>query len=621
MSKRELGQLNASEVEGPRAKRRRETVGASSDVDVVQSDPVVPGKEDDGQEGGAKEEGVKELGLKLWQTVKDAVNKEGRTLSLDFLRRPSKRQYPDYYQLIQRPIALEDIKKQLENDGYSTLETVKQDFELCFNNAKQYNMKESDIWKDAKELLKLVHKTYNKMVPSDEDGENAEGDDRKNKSKAPNLTRLMKSRLHKLVAKTDDSGRILSVEFMDLPSKKEWPIYYKEIKRPQCLENIFKRVKRKEYHTAGEFAADVELVFANAMAFNQEHTGIWEDAKALRDYFRILMSDLPPPYALPEYTKPSNTKIKLKIPQPAQPTGPSSLNPPIQPSASSSLVVRVPATSHIKASPAPTPIPATVSLPIATATPPPAHPMTLPSTQSIQVPTGSTQPVSYVNPTFSHYPNASYIPPVAPPILPVASASTSNLPTNHVVPAHSVSISPAPPLHSGHQLKSINMRIEPRGRSFKLDYRDGVKCWAMRLVPGEKEIHVDQVLFISDEEEESSDEEGDEEPEGKHEEEEEESMEVDMPAKNGRKKGKGKGRGRPKKVTRAVAAKAKDLTAKKKKQKVGPIQVKLNGSAIKEREDEGGKWTINPLAGSNVLEIGETGGLVWKVYIQRMGDA
>jgi chromatin structure-remodeling complex subunit RSC4 len=72
---------------------------------------------------------------------------------LDFLRQPSKRLYPDYYQLIQRPIALDDIKKQLENGGYPTLEAVRQDFELCFNNAKQYNMKESDIWRDAKDLL------------------------------------------------------------------------------------------------------------------------------------------------------------------------------------------------------------------------------------------------------------------------------------------------------------------------------------------------------------------------------------------------------------------------------------------------------------------------------------
>ena len=77
----------------------------------------------------------------------------GRNLSLDFLRRPSKRQYPDYYQLVQRPIALDDIKKQLDTGAYHTFESIRQDFELCFNNAKQYNVKNSDIWKDAKDLL------------------------------------------------------------------------------------------------------------------------------------------------------------------------------------------------------------------------------------------------------------------------------------------------------------------------------------------------------------------------------------------------------------------------------------------------------------------------------------
>ena len=51
---------------------------------------------------------------------------------------------------------------------------------------------------------KLVNKNYNKMFPPDEDGENADGDG-KGKSKTPNLNRLIKSRLQKLVDKTDDS--------------------------------------------------------------------------------------------------------------------------------------------------------------------------------------------------------------------------------------------------------------------------------------------------------------------------------------------------------------------------------------------------------------------------------
>jgi len=40
----------------------------------------------------------------------------------------------------------------------------------------------------------MVHKTYKKMVPHDEDGE---------KSKPPSLNRLMKTRLEKLVSRKD----------------------------------------------------------------------------------------------------------------------------------------------------------------------------------------------------------------------------------------------------------------------------------------------------------------------------------------------------------------------------------------------------------------------------------
>ena len=43
-----------------------------------------------------------------------------------------------------------------------------------------------------------------------------------------------------------------------------------------------KHIRRKEYLSAAEFAADVELVFSNALTFNQERTLIWEDARVLR---------------------------------------------------------------------------------------------------------------------------------------------------------------------------------------------------------------------------------------------------------------------------------------------------------------------------------------------------
>jgi chromatin structure-remodeling complex subunit RSC4 len=69
MSKREHGKMNGfGESDGTRHKRRRDVGGSSSDVDM--SDPTV----EEFKTGELVD--VKEDGLRLWQTVKDAVNKE-----------------------------------------------------------------------------------------------------------------------------------------------------------------------------------------------------------------------------------------------------------------------------------------------------------------------------------------------------------------------------------------------------------------------------------------------------------------------------------------------------------------------------------------------------------------
>ena len=79
MSKRELGKLaSVVDVDAPRAKRRKEAAPQEekkpeADVDVdVTSDGNVKRE----QEDPARLEQVKEQGLKLWQTLRDAVDKE-----------------------------------------------------------------------------------------------------------------------------------------------------------------------------------------------------------------------------------------------------------------------------------------------------------------------------------------------------------------------------------------------------------------------------------------------------------------------------------------------------------------------------------------------------------------
>ena len=52
-------------------------------------------------------------------------------------------------------------------------------------------------------LQKLMQKTYEKLVPLVGADDESDEDDEKGKSKVPNLNRMIKSRLQKLIEKTD----------------------------------------------------------------------------------------------------------------------------------------------------------------------------------------------------------------------------------------------------------------------------------------------------------------------------------------------------------------------------------------------------------------------------------
>ncbi|KAG1904739.1 Bromodomain-containing protein [Suillus fuscotomentosus] len=658
MMKRDIGQLsNYDDVDGSRTKRQKQ-VGASSGQAATGTATNGDIQMDTGEGSSSGVAGLKEQGTKLWQMLKDVVNKEGYICSPAFMRLPSKRHYPDYYVYIQQPICLDDIKQKIDDGLYNSLDDIRQDFDLCFSNAKKYNQKNSPIWLDAKFMLKFVNKEYTKMTGK----KPADGGDSEKKNKQPNLTRLLKARLQKVVDKADEeTHRVLSNVFMEMPSKKDYPMYYTQIKRPMCIETIFKHLKRKEYQTSLDFANDVELVFSNALEFNQDHSQIWEDAIILRDYFRQLMSDMPEPHALPQYAKPP-AKIKLKVPGTgAATTGPSTTvassstkSQEKEGTTGGSLTLRLPASGgNAKSSaqssinqlppgagvPIPTTKPVQGSKPIAAPVPKPAPapqpsvavappaqvptPLPTPAVQVAQTkaapsPQVSTQPLQY-QPTATkpqYYPNATYHqythPAPTPPTPAMPSSAVRTQPAPQVQTSQSVSRSPAPVLVGHRALKGVFLITKPRGRPFWLDHRDGVKSWAIRLGQGEKSISVAEIRFFGDDDE-TGDEEGDGNDEQPDDEEEEEEP---SPRK--------RGRGRPPKNPKAKAkasALAKKAEQKKAQNASTPQQesilINLNGIPMNEKLEDG-VWNMDLQVGSNVLEVGEKNGYVWKVYLDRV---
>lgn len=165
--------------------------------------------------------------------------------------------------------------------------------------------------------------------------------------------------------------------------------------------------------------------------------------------------------------------------------------------------------------------------------------------------------------------------------------------------------------------------MEPPGRLIKLDQTDGVKSWVLHMGPGEKSLALSDVTFVGIEEEESSAEE-DEEDRKEEEEEEEQSAEVEVaPRRRGRpRKVKGKVKAAPVKV-KVEKTKVKDRAVKKSKKTVPPIedvQVKLDGNVINPVEEGKGNWRVDVPTGSHVIEIGAKGGMVWKIFADRIGD-
>jgi Bromodomain len=106
-----------------------------------------------------------------------------RHICADFMRLPSKKEYPDYYEMIKKPISFAEVKVQsrpssglsvglgreshilmsprifagntqakLDAGAYPSLALVREDMGQIFVNAKRFNVRESSIFAAAKKL-------------------------------------------------------------------------------------------------------------------------------------------------------------------------------------------------------------------------------------------------------------------------------------------------------------------------------------------------------------------------------------------------------------------------------------------------------------------------------------
>ncbi|PYI10015.1 chromatin structure-remodeling complex subunit snf2 [Aspergillus sclerotiicarbonarius CBS 121057] len=75
-----------------------------------------------------------------------------RSIIEPFMKPPPKSQYPDYYMIIQNPIAMDMIKKKINRDEYQNLKDFRNDIHLLCQNARTYNEDGSILFQDANDI-------------------------------------------------------------------------------------------------------------------------------------------------------------------------------------------------------------------------------------------------------------------------------------------------------------------------------------------------------------------------------------------------------------------------------------------------------------------------------------
>ncbi|XP_053378046.1 protein polybromo-1-like isoform X6 [Mercenaria mercenaria] len=266
----------------------------------------------------------------LFNAVKNYTTTDGLKIIDPYMKLPSKRYYPDYYEEIKKPLSVINVQKKLKTGGYAGLDDLYADLNLVFENAKRYNADESIIFKNScllqkvmrekkKELEKFgykemsipelgIHFEFPMLKSYDEDlaskktkksltplvePEKKRGPPKKTPFDADELLRKRLMSLYKSVYDyADSSGRLLRQIFMYLPSKKDYPDYYKVITDPIDLSIIEAKIKGNKYPSEYNLMSDFDLMFKNARHYNEEGSQVYTDAitleKALKAKWRVI---------------------------------------------------------------------------------------------------------------------------------------------------------------------------------------------------------------------------------------------------------------------------------------------------------------------------------------------
>ncbi|RXN34108.1 putative global transcription activator SNF2L2 isoform X1 [Labeo rohita] len=140
-------------------------------------------------------------------TVINYRDASGRQLSEVFVQLPSRKELPEYYELIRKPVDFKKIKERVRNHKYRSVSDLEKDVMLLCHNAQTYNLEGSQIYEDSIVLQSVFKSARQKIAREESDDDSNDDDDEEEESEEESKSVKVKIKLSKRDERCQDKGK------------------------------------------------------------------------------------------------------------------------------------------------------------------------------------------------------------------------------------------------------------------------------------------------------------------------------------------------------------------------------------------------------------------------------
>ncbi|XP_074424837.1 putative global transcription activator SNF2L2 isoform X10 [Larus michahellis] len=139
-------------------------------------------------------------------TVINYRDSSGRQLSEVFIQLPSRKELPEYYELIRKPVDFKKIKERIRNHKYRNLSDLEKDVMLLCHNAQTFNLEGSQIYEDSI-VLQSVFKSARQKIAKEESEDESEEEEEEEEEESESKSVKVKIKLNKKDEKKWDKSK------------------------------------------------------------------------------------------------------------------------------------------------------------------------------------------------------------------------------------------------------------------------------------------------------------------------------------------------------------------------------------------------------------------------------